>query len=579
MIRKTIQYSKKIPEQALDGIPSSPGLAFGRAFIISPDNIIIPDEKIDESRIQEELNRFHGALHDLEAELNFILSRVSFESYNVQTIIQADLLIVKDDIFNNTVKNTILSGYSSESAIIKEFDKQKSFFNLTDDRTLRERAAEIDHIKERLLSFLRKRNIYYPVDEQSVVVAQSLTPADLVHFREAGIKGIITEVGGITSHASILARSFEIPAVIGVTNATEMIEHDSPLIIDGYYGKIFCNPKQKTIIEYQLRKSKEDLHRTELRDLVKLASKTIDGREIKLYANIDFMEDIETSIQVASEGIGLVRTENMIINLKHYPNEEEQYNWYCELADRIYPASVTIRVFDIGSDKYSEGILHHENNPALGLRGIRFLLSRPDIFETQIRAILRASRNKNIKMMIPMITHKSEADRAIQLIEKNKKELKAKHISFDEDISVGLMIETPAAALIADKLANIASFFSIGTNDLAQYTLAADRTNEMVSDIYNPLHPSVLQLIKLSVEAAQKYHLPVSICGELAGHAGATALLVGLGVDELSVSPSILLELKHRIRSINYKDSVRIAQAALQCTSYDEVRELLNIKN
>jgi phosphotransferase system enzyme I (PtsI) len=303
---------------------------------------------------------------------------------------------------------------------------------------------------------------------------------------------------------------------------------------------------------------------------------------------VDTLEDVDSAMMVGSEGIGLVRSEHLVLSLKYFPDEEEQVKWYKEIAQRAYPNIVTIRAFDVGSDKYAEGMSKHENNPALGFRGIRFLLYREDLFITQIKAILRASKNKNIRLMLPMISHINEVVQSKVLIEKCKKllleqntnsEFRIQHseLLFDMNMPVGIMIETPAAALIATKLAEYCDFFSIGSNDLTQYTLAADRTNELVTDIYDSFHPSVLKLIKMTVDAGKKKGIPVGICGELAGHPAATGLLIGFGITELSVAPPILLELKKRIRDINTKKAKKIANEILKFNSLHEISQKLEL--
>jgi phosphotransferase system enzyme I (PtsI) len=559
----------------LKGIPSSPGISFGKAFVIMPEIIMIPTEHIPQEDIPEELNRFDIAVSGLTKEILETISKVKSDAKNVIGVLETNLLVLNDSFFITAISKRISKGFSAENAIIQEFDSQKQYLNLSKDLLIRERAIELDHLKERFLSVLRNKEYNYDIPENSIIIAQTITPTDVVNFHNSGIIGIITEVGGIASHSSILARSLEIPAVIGVKEATLSIDNDMDLIIDGYAGTIILNPSKKTFFEYSIKKQKEQEHKQHLGALIKVPSKTTDGRKIHLLTNVDFPDDVENAIMVGAEGIGLVRSEHLVVSLNHFPDEEEQFKWYNEIAERAYPNPVTIRAFDVGSDKFAEGVPKHENNPALGLRGIRFLLSRKDIFVSQIKAILRASKNKNIRIMLPMVSSIKEIQLSLSLTEECKNILSEQNIPFDANIPVGIMIETPAAALLSKAFAQYSDFFSIGTNDLTQYSLAADRTNELVSDIFDHFHPAVIRLIQMTAEAASSRGIPVGICGELAGHAAATPLLIGLGINELSVSPSILLELKHRIRETSYKESLKLTKRILKCNSYEEIKKNL----
>ncbi len=572
-----IEAEFEIDEIVLKGVPCAPGTNIGKAVVLEREKIYVPDSRISKGEINGEINRFGSAIESLRNEFASILNKIGKESANIAPIIETSLMMVEDDYFRKSVEKRIKQGYSAESSLVREIDDKKKFFNRSHDKILRERAVDLDHIKERLLYILRDRCLVYSVSKDSIVIAKSLTPADIVNFKEAGVIGIVTEVGGIASHAAILARSFEIPMVMGVKNSTELIKNGAEIIVDGFSGKLISNPTEGSITLYKEKKSKEQAHRRQLGKLVKEPSVTLDGKKVKLLANVDFLEDVEASIMVGAEGVGLVRTENLIFGSNFVPSEREQYKWYRELADRCYPHAVTLRAFDLGSDKYAEGMPFHEDNPALGYRGIRFLLSRPDLFEPQIKAILRASVNRNVRLMLPMVSTIRETLDAREIIEKCKEDLHRRKKGFDTNIPIGIMIETPSAALISDKLAEVVDFFSIGTNDLTQYVLAADRDNELVADIFDSFHPSIIRLIRLTVEAAKKNNIPVAICGELAGHSAATALLIGLGIDELSVPPSILLELKSRVRELEYSHALKLVDEVMTYSCQKEVRDLLNV--
>jgi len=547
-------------ELVLKGIPSSPGMAYGKAFILKPEVIIIPNIQISPDKIPNEIERLESGLQVMIDEIQSALDKVKSESHNISAILETNLLILNDEYILNSIRNRIKDCYSAESAVIQEYDNQIKLFKNSKDSILQERSYELEYLKDKLLANIRKKITSYKIPENSIIVAQAITPTDVVNFKESKVKGIITEAGGIASHSSLLARSFDIPAVIGVRDALRLIKRKNCVLVDGYAGLITINPCEDSIHVFEERISKEADHKRELGELIKLPSVTLDGVQIKLLANIDSPDDVEAAILVGSEGIGLVRTENLVISLKRFPDEEEQYGWYKEIADRAFPNPVVLRAFDIGSDKYLEGLPHLEKNPALGFRGIRFLLQREDIFSNQLRAFLRASSNKNLKIMLPMISTLSEVEQSKAILEKCKNELREKNIPFDFNIPLGIMIETPSAALLADRFAEVVDFFSIGTNDLTQYTLAVDRANELVTYLYDTFHPSVLILIKNIVDAAKSKKIPVSICGELAGHSAATNFLVGIGIDELSVPPVIIHELKKRIRELKYKEAKKTAE-------------------
>lgn len=559
----------------LKGIPSSSGIVIAKALVIQTETFVSPDEKVEPVEIPHQKERFLQALNDLRIEFNDVLAKIPESNKSASTILETNLYIINDSFLIDSVISIIENGFSAESSVIREFERQKSYFLNSKDRILRERAIELDHVKLHILGVLKQRRLQYNVAKEAVIVTQSLTPTDFVNYHEAGALAIVTEAGGIASHVSILARSFETPAVIGVKDASSIIKSGDLVIVDGFTGLVIYNPTKDFLIKYDEKIQKIEKHRQELGILSKESAVTIDGRRIHLMANVDRLDDIDAANFVGADGIGLVRSESLIINYSSIPGEDIQAKWYREIADRIYPNPVTIRAFDIGSDKYSESIIHTEANPALGFRGIRYLLSRTEIFKTQIRAVLQASVNKNIRFMLPMITDYSELVKSLQIIDECKKELRDELVEFDEKMPVGIMIETPSAALMAYELANIADFFSIGTNDLTQYTLAVDRTNEHVSDRFDSFNPAVLKLIAMTAEAAARKKIPIGVCGELAGHSAATAVLIGMGITELSVVPGMILELKSRIRQIKYSSLKRSISSLLKLPNSTEILKIL----
>lgn len=544
-----------IAEKVLIGIPASSGIAIGNAIVFKTEVFIDTNKQISEKDIDIEIQRFEIGKRKLISEFNDAISKVPENAHDLHAILQADLMMVEDEFISSEIMNHIRNLHTAEASIILTYEKTKGILKHSSDELFRERITELDNIQKRFLFNLNKEEKYYDIPENSIIIASSLTPSELLQLKEKKITAIVTEVSGITSHLAILARSFALPAVISVNYATTEIINSDEIILDGFTGQVFVNPDEVLYEYYNEKKEKIKEHLEELGELIGLPCNTLDGKEINLWCNANNIEDVNNAKLVSSVGLGLVRTESFVIELNRFPTEEEQYNYYNDIAETAYPMVVTLRAFDIGSDKYSDNLLFREDNPALGLRGIRYLLARPDVFKTQIRAILRASKNKNIRLLLPMITSLEEVFATKSLIEQAKTELMHADFTFDKDILVGLMIETPAAALIADELSKFCDFLSIGTNDLTQYCLAADRTNELLSEFFNTFHPGVLRLMEFTVNAAHKNNIPVAVCGEMAGHPLATSLLIGMGVDELSVAPSLFLEVKEKILATNYNDS------------------------
>jgi phosphotransferase system enzyme I (PtsI) len=550
----------------LKGIPASSGIAIGRATVLLPENIIVDLSKISKEQIKFEQNRFDKACESLSIELENLIAAVHTDSKNVIDILESNMLILSDPVLKEGIYKRIEELSTAENAIVQEFDEQKLLFLSVKDEYLRLRADELEHIKKRLIYILRHKLIDYRINENSIIVAQNLTPADIVNFHNAGITGIITESGGIVSHVSIMSRAYKIPSVIGFKNITAFIHNGDLLIIDGFSGSLIINPDETIVADYHEKQAKIAEYQKKLGELKDVECKTVDGFPIKIYVNIDLREDAIAGEIAGADGVGLVRSESLIMKSGGMPDLEMQEQWYKDLVNITFPKPLTIRGFDIGSDKFSEGLPHQEDNPALGCRGIRFLLLRKDIFRTQIIAVLKASVNKNVKFMLPMISNLEEVLIAKSIIAECKAELTAQGIPFDKKMPVGIMVETPAAALIADCLAKEVDFMSIGTNDLTSYTIGVDRANDLVSDVFNPLHPAVFRLIKMTVKAAHKYHIPLSICGELAAYPEAIPLLIGFGIEELSMSPAMVLEAKNIVINTNKRECMIFANEMLCVT-------------
>lgn len=563
----------------LKGVPASPGIAIGLAFVLDPDLAVDVLEETNPDNIASELSRFKSALDSVHTELEQAMELARKESATAVNIVESYQLVVADPIMQQNIAKRIAEGITAEAGVAREFDAHRTILYNSRDAFLRSRAQDLEFVKERIIGVLRKRTLHRASNTDSIVVAPHVTPQDMLFFKATNTLGYVTEVGGINSHVCILARDMGYPAVVGIKAAATLITANSCLIVDGYSGIVVVDPDQATYDAYTEKAGKADQYRQQLAELANRDAETTDGIRIQVLANIDEPGNVDSALMAGADGVGLVRTEYLLMQLGRYPTVEEQTAWYRDIAERAFPATVTIRAFDVGSDKFRQGIPHAEDNPALGLRGIRFLLLRPDIFEQQVEAILRASVHGNVRLMLPMISIHEEVEKAKFIIAERKQYLTNQAVEFDQNLPVGIMIETPAAAMLADSFARIADFLSIGTNDLAQYALATDRTNDLVSDIFDPMHPAVIRLIAMVVQAAHKHHRTVSVCGELAGHASATEMLIGLGIRELSVTPRLLLELKRRILHVSHEQCLHLAQRLQTCETTQEVHDALNAIN
>lgn len=562
-------------EKRFKGIPASPGIMIGEAVTFVVEPITIRQALIEPERIDTELERFRHAVEECTAELNRTIAMANDEAPVAAPILEAQLFMLNDPSVSSMVTEYIHKRYSADHAVQDVFDSQQAMMLHASDAYLRERAADLEHVKQRLLNFLAHRNIAAPeISAGSIVISEALTPSDVMLFRKTGMAAFATESSGITSHAAILARSMGLPAVVGLANVCKRIHTGTTLIIDGFAGIIITHPQVETLERYQRRQQDLENKARKMGKYASLPAQTLDGRKVHLFANADTPEEIELARTSGAEGIGLVRTELQMLERQLVPTEEEQTQLYTDLAERAYPLQITLRAFDIGSDK-SFGLIGHEPNPALGLRGLRFLLKNRAMFTAQIRAILRASCHRNVRIMLPMITTVQEFQKALSMIEGCKATLRENGEAFDEQIPVGAMIETPAAALIARELSALADFFSIGTNDLTQYTLAADRMNANITPIYDTFHPAILRLVSMTIEAAHNSNIPVAVCGEFAAHAAATELLVGMGISELSVAHTSLLDVKKRIRKVDFSTARTFATESLTLATSSEVRKYL----
>jgi len=562
----------------LKGIPASPGIAIGKVFLLDSEELTVPKRKIKPTEISEEIARFETALMQTRAEIIKIQEKISKEMGKKHAeIFSAHLLVLEDrtlieDVITKLKKDRIGVEYIFRE-VLKKYAKA---FSKIEDEYLRERVVDIEDVGKRVLRNLigKKRDTLQSLKEKVIVVAYDLSPSDTASMHKKAVLGFITDIGGRTSHTAIMAKSLEIPAVVGLEVATKQIKHQDTLIVDGNSGIVIVNPDKKTLFKYQQELEKLEASGKKLLRLKDLAAQTKDGRKIELSANIEFPKEITSVLAHGAKGIGLYRTEFLYLDRTDLPTEEEQFKAYKRVAEQVAPNSVIIRTMDLGGDKFMSQLdMPYEMNPFLGWRAIRFSLARPGIFRAQLRAILGASAYGKLKIMYPMISGIEELREANKILQQAKDDLKKKKIAFDKKIEVGAMIEIPSAALTCDLLAEEVDFFSIGTNDLIQYALAVDRVNEKIAYLYEPAHPAVLRLIKSIIDVGHQNNIWVGMCGEMAGEPHFALLLLGFGLDEFSTSPVAIPEIKKVIRSVNYKDAQKVSEKALGFSSGREVEE------
>jgi phosphotransferase system enzyme I (PtsI) len=564
-------------EKVFRGIAVSAGVCRGKILVLHRARHVITRREVAAEEVPGEVSRFEKSLVQTRQQILEVQHKV-MESFSAKEadIFEAHLLMLEDRVLVDEVMRLIREQkVNAAYAFHTVAEHYITALASVNDEYLRERAADMRDLTSRMLDNLLDVKDEFDlrhVTEPSILVSHDLSPSTTAQLDKKFILGFATDIGGKTSHTAIMARSLGIPAVVGLQSISQDLDSGDYALLDGYNGTIIVNPTDQTFFEYgQLAKIKASLEE-KLREIKTQPAVTLDGKFIHLSANIENQNDVEAVLAHGAEGVGLFRTEFLFINRESSPGEEEQYKAYRQVAAALKPQPVIIRTLDIGGDKFASHLqLAQEMNPFLGWRAIRFCLAQPELFRAQLRAILRASAEGNVKMMYPMISGLDELNQANALVEKYKTELRAEKIPFDEKMEVGAMIEIPSAALISDTLARRVKFFSIGSNDLIQYTLAADRTNEKVSHLYEPTHPAILGLIKMTVDAAHKHGIWAGVCGEIAGDPVLAPLLIGLGVDELSAAPPIVPQVKYVVRRLKLSEAQALAEFALQCESPSEI--------
>lgn len=564
----------------ISGISVSPGIAFGKALILKEAPIVVNQKKISDDQIDSEINRFIAGREKAIAQLKTIKKTAEKNLGEEKAeIFEGHIMLLEDEELEQEIFSFIKKEHkTADAAAQKVIEEQAIALEELNDEYLKERAADVRDIGKRLLKNILGLPIVDlgSITEEVILVAVDLTPSETAQLNLKKVLGFITDIGGRTSHTSIMARSLEIPAIVGTSNATKNIQPNDYLVLDALNNHIYQNPSDSEIDKLKQIKDEYLREKSELAKLKDLPAITLDGHQVEVCANIGTVRDVEGAERNGAEGVGLYRTEFLFMDRNNLPSEEEQFQAYKAVAEAMGPQAIIIRTMDIGGDKdLSYMNLPKEENPFLGWRAIRISLDRKEILHAQLRAILRASAFGHLRIMFPMVISVEEIRTLKEELAILKQQLTEEKHAFDQSIEVGIMIETPAAAVIAHHLAKEVDFFSIGTNDLTQYTLAVDRGNDLISHLYNPMSPSVLKLIKQVIDASHAEGKWTGMCGELAGDERATLLLLGMGLDEFSMSAISIPTIKKIIRNANFKDAKTLAEQALNQPTAKELMDLV----
>jgi phosphotransferase system enzyme I (PtsI) len=570
---------------ALHGYPVSSGITIGYAHLVSTARLEVAHYEVPPAALDAEVARFDRAMQAAKDELEALKGHIPTDApAEVDAFLSLHRMILDDSALSQAPRELIRSRHANaEWALVQQMERLVERFEEIDDPYLRERKADVQQAVERVLKALMGgQSLSEPAaseEQKLIVVAHDLSPADMILFKRHRYGGFVTDVGGVTSHTAIVARSLGIPAIVGLHHARETISEGELVIVDGEQGLLVVNPDPVVLAEYRGRQAEVKAARARLKRLKKTPAATRDGTPVDLFANIELPQDMAEVLDAGAEGVGLFRTEFMFLNRRELPGEDEQLDAYRQVAEAMQGRPVVLRTLDVGADKAINGDGAVITNPAMGLRAIRFCLAEPQMFLTQLRAILRASHYGKVKILLPMIAHAHEIDQTLALVAQAKQQLDERGQPFDRAVEIGGMIEIPAAALALPIFMRRLHFLSIGTNDLIQYTLAIDRTDDAVAHLYDPLHPAVLTLVANTIQTATRGGMPVAVCGEMAGDLQLTRLLLGLGLRNFSMHPSQLLPIKERILGTNLGEVQALAQRVLRTTDPVKTRELLSELN
>jgi phosphotransferase system enzyme I (PtsI) len=565
----------------IQGIGASAGIAIGRAFVLPNWEWELPEQKIDVADFAREFERVYEGIRTSKSEIEQIKDELKDVVGSEEThIFDAHLAILDDPVFMNEIQGIIQRQYKAAEVAVKEaIDHFVTMFDLLDDEYMKERALDIKDVGNRLLKhLLGAPEITLPSDTQPfILIAKELSPSQLAHINPDHVLGIVTLAGSTTSHSAIMARALGVPLVVGIENSlAEPIQTGQIMVIDGSDGSLYIEPAETIIEAYTERHREQTEAKRKLHVIVDHHAVTLDGKRLELAANISSLKELEIALSSGAQGVGLFRTEFLYMDRNRFPLEEEQFEVYRSVAERLGGEHLVIRTLDVGGDKQLDYFeLPEEDNPFLGYRAIRISLDRKDLFKTQLRAILRASSYGHVRLMYPLISSVEEVRAANAVLEEARRELEAEGIAYDKGMKIGIMIEVPAAVVIADQLAEEVDFFSIGTNDLVQFTLAVDRMNEEIAHLYDPYHPALLRMFKMTVEAAKRSGITVGVCGELAGDIRALPLWLSLDIDELSMSSHSILQVKERLLRTSQEESKAACEQLFNCRTSSEIRGLL----
>lgn len=566
----------------IKGIAASPGIAIGKAYVLEDEEIVVNRVEIPRDQLRSEVNRFKTAYKNTHRDLDAAEQKVlKVLGKQHAKLIDAHRLILKDSLITHDVPQRIMrEGVNAEFALSEALEAVNQQFEKMEDEFFRERRHDLFDVGKRLLSHLLKQQKkgLADIEHNCILISRNLLPSDTLGLQETKVLGFATDLGGKSSHTAILAQSLEIPAVVGLSDVSRRVKTGDTVILDGDQGLVIINPGPEAVAKYQRVQQKSLAEEKALEQLRGLPTVTQDGRTFQLVANLDAPEELKSIVALQTDGIGLFRTEYLFLNRPTPPAEDEQLKAYAAVVKALEPKPVTIRTADIGGDRLSQlGIegVKNETNPFMGLRGVRLFLRHLDLFKAQIRAILKSALKGNVKVMVPMVSSIGEIHAVRRLLLQAQAELQAEGIELPGKVELGIMVEIPSAALMLESYLPLIDFISIGTNDLIQYTLAVDRINEHVTHLYDPYHPAVIRLLHHIVTTAKKKEKEVSVCGEMTSDPRAVPLLIGLGVDVLSVSPRMYLRVKQVVRGLKHSTMQKLVEKALTCSDSDEIRRLL----